>query len=38
MIVLLDVEKTLSRQEQSHLSEIREMEQTGAGSPDAGTA
>jgi purine-binding chemotaxis protein CheW len=38
MIVLLDVEKILSRQEQSHLSEIREMEQTGAGSPDAGTA
>ena len=35
MIVLLDVEKILSRHEQAHLSEVHDIERTGAGSTGA---
>jgi purine-binding chemotaxis protein CheW len=37
MIVLLDVERILSRQEQTHLSEIHHIERTGAGSTGPST-
>jgi purine-binding chemotaxis protein CheW len=37
MIVLLDVEKILSRQEQAHLSDVKHIERTGAGSTGPGT-
>jgi purine-binding chemotaxis protein CheW len=37
MIVLLDVEKILSRQEQARLSEVHNIEGTGAGATGPGT-